>query len=611
MSVQIVSFILQATLVVSDAALAARETDDGLIGVWGYATAFGPALKGDLVIVRQDRGWTARISKAEAKFTVAGDSVRFTLPGDSGRFRGKLSRDSSSIEGFWIRPGAVDDPRFPGGSTQPFATPLRLKRAGSNTWRGVVRPLGNPFTLYLKIFRGADNVLMGAFRNPEQHSFGGAMQFFVSRDGDSVRFRQSADQSSPGVNMASKLTDNNTMELYWAHLGRKLPLKRLGSREAAGFFPRGSADSSYQYRRPPDTGDGWETARASDVGIEEAALTRLVQRLIAADPAVRRPSLIHSILVARNGKLVLEEYFFGYDRETVHDTRSAGKTFSSVLLGSAMMRGVRISPETRVYELLAPMGPFANPDPRKAKITLAHLMTHTSGLACNDNDDASPGNEGNMQAQRAQPNWWKYTLDLPAAHEPGVRYAYCSANTNLMGAALTTATKTWLPELFERSVARPLQFGEYHWNLMPSGEGYFGGGAYLRPRDLLKIGQTFLDGGVWRGQRIVDSSWVKQSTIPRVHISPATTGIKPEDFGEYYGEADDAYAWHPGGVLSGARNYPSYAATGNGGQVLLVIPDLALTVVFTGGNYRQGGIWGRWANEIVGAQIIPAMRETR
>ena len=83
------------------------------------------------------------------------------------------------------------------------------------------------------------------------------------------------------------------------------------------------------------------------------------------------------------------------------------------------------------------MGPFANPDPRKAQITLAHLMTHSAGLACNDNDDDSPGNEGTMQGQTRQPDWWRYTLDLPQAHDPGSRYAYCSANINLVGGALT------------------------------------------------------------------------------------------------------------------------------------------------------------------------------
>src|ERR1044072_5704543 len=102
-----------------------------------------------------------------------------------------------------------------------------------------------------------------------------------------------------------------------------------------------------------------------------------------------------------------------------------------------------------------------------------------------------------MQTQTAQPDWWKYTLDLPMAHDPGTRYAYCSANINLVGGALTEANRTWLPDLCRTQVADPLQFGKWHWNLMPTGEGYLGGGAFLRPRDLLKIGQMYMNGGLW------------------------------------------------------------------------------------------------------------------
>jgi CubicO group peptidase (beta-lactamase class C family) len=316
---------------------------------------------------------------------------------------------------------------------------------------------------------------------------------------------------------------------------------------------------------------------------------------------------VHSILIARRGKLVLEEYFFGHDRKTPHDLRSAGKTFASVMLGAAMLRGAAVSPQTKVYELLAERGPFAHPDPRKAKITLAHLMTHTSGLACNDNDDSSPGNENTLQAQTAEPDWWRYTLDLPLAHEPGQRYAYCSASMNLMGAALTTATGTWLPEFFDRAIARPLGFGPYHWNLTPTGEGYLGGGSWMRPRDLLKIGQVYLDGGVWRGQRIVTEEWIAASTEPRIHISPATTGLSEEEFGDYYGEGDDAYAWHLGAIRSGQRAYRTFEASGNGGQLLIVAPELDLVVVFTGGNYAQGGIWSRWRDELIGAEIVPSI----
>ena len=117
---------------------------------------------------------------------------------------------------------------------------------------------------------------------------------------------------------------------------------------------------------------------------------------------------------------------------------------------------------------------------------------------------------------------------------------------------------------------------------MPTGEGYLGGGAFLRSRDLLKIGQLYLDGGVWQGRRLVDSAWVRISTSKHARISPATTGIDSSQFGEFYGEADEALAWHLGTLHAPGRDYHTYMATGNGGQVLLVIPEVDMAVVERG-----------------------------
>lgn len=587
----------------------APPADDSLVGIWASETRFGPALRGELAVAREGSGWRATLAGSESTFRTVGDGVRFAFPGDLGGFRGTLRAGGRAIEGFWLQPsGETEDRTDPGGSGQPFASPLVLERASRDEWRGTVQPLEDRFTLYLRSFRGDDGSLLGAFRNPEMNARGGASHFRVAREGDTVRFSARPDETLPEITHTAALGPSpHRLRLFWPAVGRVLELSRRTPEEAADFYPRPPGEPRYVYRRPPETGDGWETARALDVGIDEAVLTRLVQRLIDTDPAARAPALVHSLLVARRGKLVLEEYFFGFDRDTPHDIRSAGKTLASVMLGAAMMGGARIAPETPVYELLAGMGPFANPDPRKSQITLAHLMTHTAGLACDDNDEASPGNEGTMQSQRRQPDWWKYTLDLPLAHAPGSRYAYCSANANLMGAALTRATGTWLPELFERTVARALQFGPYHWNLMPTDEGYLGGGAFVRPRDLLKVGQAYLDGGVWRGRRIVDESWVTRSTAPYVEISPTTTGLDPAWFGEFYAGGLDGYAWHLYGVRSGDRTYREYEANGNGGQILMVVPEFDLVVVFTGGNYMQGGIWGRWRDEIVGGEIIPAI----
>lgn len=585
-------------------AQAAAGGADALIGLWAFEADFGPAPRGTLTIRRSRGGWRAAIGGLEAPATVTGDAIRVRF-GTGAGFRGRLA--GPTISGFWLQPsGATEDRRDPGGSGQAFATPVELRRAAGNAWRGTVRPLDDRFTLYLSIFRTPEGALTAAFRNPELNSNGGASRFLVTRDGDAVRFNLRYEGGEID-HRATLLHAPERLRIHWDNLGREIELTRIDPARAASFYPRPPGAPAYAYRVPPETGDGWRTAAAGTLGIDEDALARIVRDIAASDPTARPPMLIHSLLVAYRGRLVLEEYFFGHDRDTPHDMRSAGKTFSSVMLGAAMMQGVAISPDSRIYPLLAAMGPFANPDPRKQRITLAHLLTHSAGLACNDNDEASPGNEDRMQSQRGEPNWWKYTLDLPMAHDPGVRYAYCSANINLAGGALTAATRTWLPEYFERTIARPLQFGRWHWNLMANGEGYLGGGAFLRPRDFLKVGQAYLDGGVWNGRPIVTARWVAESTAPRIEISPATTGYSEEEFGNYYGRGRDGLAWHLGTLNVGGRQTSTYAAGGNGGQVLLVIPEYDLVVVFTGGNYGQGGVWGRWGQNIVADRIIPAL----
>lgn len=596
------SLVLSAALAFLPVAALAASPEDELIGLWGYGTAFGPMLEGNLVVERRGKAWHAQFGGLEAAIVATGGKLAATFPDGYGKFRGTLV--DGRIDGFWIRRGVTEDPRYPGGSSQPFSTPVTLRRSSPNKWIGEMHPLKDRAKLYLKIFRDDQGRLLGAFRDPYANNIGGASRFLVTREGDRIDFSQPNDAGKFEVWFKGAVSKEG-LKLDWKNLDGEIEMKALARDDLHTFYARPATEPPYKYRKPALVDDGWKTARGRDVGLDEAALARAVQKIIDVDPAGRTPSLVHSILIARRGKLVLEEYFYGHDRETPHDLRSAGKTFASVMLGAAMLGGAPVSPDTKVYELFADRGPFANPDPRKASITLAHLLTHTPGLDCNDNNDDSRGNEDTLQRQKT--DWTKYTLDLPMAHDPGKRYAYCSANVNLAGAALSAATKTWLPEYFDRAVARPLGFGRYHWNLTPWDEGYLGGGSWVRPRDLLKVGQAYLDGGVWRGKRIVAASWVAESTAPRIRISAQTTGLSAEEFGDAYTEADDAYAWHLGTIKAAKRSYKTYEASGNGGQVLIVVPEVQMVVVFTGGNYRQGGIWSNWKHEFIGADILSSI----
>ena len=131
-------------------------------------------------------------------------------------------------------------------------------------------------------------------------------------------------------------------------------------------------------------------------------------------------------------------------------------------------------------------------------------MTMSSGLACDDNDDNSPGNEDAMENQSTQPDWYKYTLDLPMQYDPGTRAVYCSAGINLLGAIVPTSDGHAARAVFLRALrlCRCSSSTTRCWLMPPpTNAAYMGGGDYFRPRDFLKFGQLFLSHGIWNGRR--------------------------------------------------------------------------------------------------------------
>ncbi|MEO7042047.1 MAG: serine hydrolase, partial [Gemmatimonadaceae bacterium] len=374
--------------------------------------------------------------------------------------------------------------------------------------------------------------------------------------------------------------------------GRQIVLTPRTRDQAVGFYPRTPASGPYAYREPlRRAGDGWTPARAADVGMNEADLVAFVDTIEAVNPVGTNAPAIQSLLVARHGKLVLEEYFGGFDATRPHDLRSASKTLTSVMLGVAMRAGDAISPETPVYSMFPGTESLIAKDPDRSRMTVGNLLTHSSGLACDDNDDASLGNEDRMQSQSAQPDWYRYALELPLLHAPGTVYAYCSAGINLAAGMIARATKLWLPEFFDRTIAQPLQIDHYSVNLTPAGDMYGGGGVYMRPRDFLKFGQLYVDGGVWNGRRIVDKSWVTRSTAHQI-TNP---------------NGSDGFAWHRFVLKAKGHEYQEYEASGNGGQYMMVIPELDVVIVITAANYNEYGIWRKFREEMVPRYVLSAV----
>lgn len=346
----------------------------------------------------------------------------------------------------------------------------------------------------------------------------------------------------------------------------------------------------YAYQVPRQTDDGWQVGSLESAGIDAAKLITVIEGVTAQAPTSLHAPYIQSILIARHGKLVLDAYFNGFERDDPHDVRSAGKSVTTLLVGRAMEEnGATFGPQSRVYDVLKNDGPFANDDREKKAMTIADLMSMQSGYACDDNNDNSPGNEDVMQSQTKQPDWYKYTLDLPMEAPPGKLAAYCTAGINLLGALVAQETHQWLPAYFASRFAQPMQFGRYAMWLMPppSDEAYMGGGDRFRSRDFLKFGQLFLNGGSWNGTPIIDGAWLQQVATKR-------STIKGE-IGDY------GWGWHLIEYPLAGTSIKAISAGGNGGQLLFVFPQLDMTIVITAANYGQYPVWSNYIKTLVPA----------
>jgi CubicO group peptidase (beta-lactamase class C family) len=350
--------------------------------------------------------------------------------------------------------------------------------------------------------------------------------------------------------------------------------------------PRASGHSKYRERAPLRLDDGWPTATPSAEGIDPGPIADLVDAIVTQEM-----TLTHSVLVARRGRLVVEEYFYGFDRDTWHDMRSASKTVTSALVGLAVDRGAIPSVNAPALSFFPTYRRYANWDPRKAEITVHHLLTMSSGLDARDWVPESVAAEGSYQRQTDQPDWTKFALDAPMVADPGSQIAYGGANPLILGALLQAALDEPVEWFAQRHLLGPLGIRHYRFFHDPVGVLYMGGGMYMRPRDMAKFGQLYLDGGTWRGRRVMSEEWVRRSLTK---------------YGRLTGRENDyGYLWWHSTIRVGDRTVESVEARGAGGQYIYVVPSLELVAVITSGNYRNGRY--RQPEEIMERFIVPAV----
>lgn len=372
---------------------------------------------------------------------------------------------------------------------------------------------------------------------------------------------------------------------------------------AAGCVPDAPATDPWIYAVPEATGDGWETASLADAGMDPAPVTAMMEALRGFPD-----HWIHGIVVARGGRLVFEEYFPGTDldlarladglafrevafgRDSLHSMASVSKTATSILAGIAVDRSELPGTDAPLMRWF----PDAETGGDLRGVTLEHVLTMTTGIPWDESpayDD--PANDLSATIWGDDPVGM--VLGATPEADPGERWVYNSGTTNLLGEVVRRATGVPLAEYAREHLFTPLQIDDFAWYGFPADPDMAVASStlYLRPRDAAKLGQLFLDGGTWKGERIVSREWVERS------VGPAVTEVEGSL------ELDDAgygYLWWTG-VFPNSRAATYYAA-GFGGQFVFVLPDLDMVVAFTGGGFEAGDYGA--VRQMVDEFLVPA-----
>lgn len=298
---------------------------------------------------------------------------------------------------------------------------------------------------------------------------------------------------------------------------------------------------------------------------------------------------ITGIVVIKDGKLLIEEYFNLAERNTLHNTRSVGKTFASAIMGIALKDGYLKSVNQTLGEFYS-LKDYENYSPKKESVTLRQLLTMSSGFEGFDFDEKSIGNEENMYPKG---NWVRWTLNLPMAErKPGEKWAYFTAGVVVLGDILHKRVPGGLDKYADEKLFKPLGIKNYKWQYTPQNVANTAGGLQMSTLDFAKFGQLYKNNGKWKAKQIIPERWVKESLSKHF--------LLPEN-GANYG-----YLWWNKTYKVNEKDFEVYFCSGNGGNKIFIFKDVPLVVVVTATAYGKPYMHSQ-VDKIIEKYIIPAI----
>jgi len=287
--------------------------------------------------------------------------------------------------------------------------------------------------------------------------------------------------------------------------------------------------------------------RATDSGINTEAFGKIFQDVSFSGGT----NELNSIMVLKDGKVIYEAYDYAHNADCLHIMWSASKTFTATAVGIAVQDGL-MTVNDLVADYFEPEQLGEDPDGYFKKLTVKDLLIMSSGLK--KDFIAEPSEEWLVRPTEC-------TLKGGWEFEPGTKFRYNSMNTYLAGVIVSKVTGKRLSDYLNEKLFTPLGIREYKWQQSGEGYDYGGWGLFISVENFAKMGQFFLQRGVWEGKRLLADSWFDEAMAPQIYQNPA-------------GATDDGNEWSQGyGYQMWCCTHGAYRLDGAWGQFSIIIPE--------------------------------------
>ncbi len=285
------------------------------------------------------------------------------------------------------------------------------------------------------------------------------------------------------------------------------------------------------------------------------------------------PNDFRGLVVIKNNKIVIEEYFNTYWRNSIHDIRSAGKSITAILLGVALKDGLVQNMEQDIYSFF-PKNKYHYINEEYKKIKIRHLLDMSSGLDADADNTKSVGNAVNWIAKE---NWTEYILKVPLVFSPGEKWVYADINPLLISAIIEEKSGMSLNDYAKKKLFDPLGIDQFYWYTNAANQTGAAGNLYLSTLDFAKLGMLILNQGKWTNTQIIAPEYVNELSVETFDIS------NNNPFADFYG-----MLWYKSHRTFGEKKVDYLFASGNGGNLLIVVPDEKMVIALTSSAYGQG-----------------------